>query len=245
MIVKYGSHAHSNNECEIRIDRFSQFDDAGRRVKETERWTIIGFLQAASQAAITTAINSLKTAYSVDGRDLILYLDDGTTETSHSLKNSQAFGSTRVVKAPHFPEGRGAEYATFRSYQIEVEADFRVSGIGLLSFNESVRVLGTGGDLWVYKMALTGPPQRQTLAQQTTATIVQSGTAVGELGYPAFPGPLMPAHEHLERREITRQNPRRVGQVGNIDYTEWPVSWSYTFEVPGSASMQPNRWIGA
>lgn len=240
MYLKYGSYTHAANEAEIKITRdTNNRDSQGRLVKMTERWQIDGELQAASQSAITTAIDALIAAYSSDNSDLILYLDDGTTESSHTLKRADAISGPRVVQRPSFPTGRGAEYATFRTYSIAVEADFAGdSSVGLVSWMETLEFFG-GGERWAYLETLNGAPQRQTLAQQTTYHVTQRGEAVGLLAYPSVQGPIWPSQEHTDQRRITRSVPDKVGPSR---FENWKVSWEYHFESPSQLAGNPALW---
>src|SRR4029077_8154957 len=89
-------------------------------------------------------IAALRSAYNVNGLDLGLYLDDGVTPTDHVLASSTTLGGTRVT-ALEFPNGSGAEYSTFRSYSITVEADTPDTSQNLLDFSETLSFAGTGG----------------------------------------------------------------------------------------------------
>ena len=239
MILKYGSYAHANNEAALTIDRTAARDGAGRVVRETERWTVAGVLQGASQAALTVAIEGLKEAYAEDGKDLILYLDDGQTPTSHALRRSAALAGPRVVQKPSFPQGKDAEYSTFRSYQLQVEADFAGDEtVGLVDFQETVEFEG-GGETWAYLTALNGPPQRQTLARQSVYRAVQRGEAVGRWMYPAVPSPLWPAQEHRPLRKIRRESPQRKDGAA---FENWKVSWQFVFESAAPLLGQPQLW---
>ena len=145
MIYRYGSYSHANNEVEVQIAQrgirsargFVQF------IRHTHE--ITGKLQAANQAALTAAINSLKTAYSTDGLNAGLYLDDGATATSHVLISALAIGGVRVVAGPNFPAGTGAEYSTFRTYRITLQADYPNTNAELLEWEEIAVVCGNDG----------------------------------------------------------------------------------------------------
>lgn len=244
MYLKYGSYTHDNNEASVTIDRQSILDSAGRIYRESERWLITGQLHAETQAALTTAIQSLEAAYSLQEQDLVFYLDDATTETAHAMRRASAIEGPRVIQRPSFPIGRGAEYSTFRSYQIQVEAVFAGdSSVGLLEFRETLDFEG-GGERWVLLETLNGPPQRQTLAQQTGYRVIQSGNALGNLAYPSIPGPIWAAAEHTDMRRIQRTSPDRKGKGGNITYENFPVSWQYVMEAPTPFSGNPTLWVG-
>jgi hypothetical protein len=225
MILKYGGYAHDNHECAITaIHKQALFSETGARIGYRERWRIRGVKHAPSQAELTDALTRLEAAYAVDGNDLVLYLDDGATETRHALRQGQSRSGVRVTEFT-YPEGEGAEYSTFRTYQIGVEAEFLSAANEILSWVETLTTSG-GAEVWTYLPTLTGPPQRQILHQQTSWLATQSGQAVGLNGWPTPADPLWPHLEHADRRRIEHGTPRFLP---NGD-ARFPVSWSYQFE---------------
>jgi len=229
LILKWGSYQHADSEVSISISKERRYNEFGAQIGYRERWTITGFLQAADHASLTTAILALEAAYATNGRDLVLYLPDGTTPTAHRLLSGVANTGTRVVTSD-YPVGTGAEYSTFRSYQIVVEADVQANDgdspqVG--SFDETVVVTG-GGPRKVWVETLSGAPIQQTVRAATTLRVTQSGSLTSPLGWLTPPGPLLPASvEHLDRRRIERQSPQR-GASGLLEYR---VAWSYEFET--------------
>ncbi len=127
MILAYGSYRHALAEAGLSIRRETQFTANGVPTSIRERWRIDGVLQAESPEAVTRAIHELQTAYSRQAQDVALYLPDGTTPTAHVILSRDTIGGVRVTQSPSFPQGRGAEYSTFRSYTIELEADLPVA----------------------------------------------------------------------------------------------------------------------
>lgn len=225
MLLKYGPYAHSLHECAIVISKRAQFSPRGYRRFVRETWQITGWLQATNPAALTAAIADLRTAYAATGVDAGLYLDDGQTPTDHVLLSSQTLGGVRV-RALDFPHGTGAEYSTFRSYQITLEADFPEASPTLWDFAESLTFLGSGGARRLFLETLDGVPQMQLVSAQTTYRAVQQGRAVGNTGYPVVALPLWPAEEHRDRRQITYVAPERRGP----DLVQYIVTWQYSFE---------------
>lgn len=234
MIVKYGTYAHENNEVTVAISRRSQYSQRGILEYTRESWVMRGFIQAASQSALTTAIDSLRTAYATNGYDVGLYLDDGTTLTSHYMTSSNARGGVRVVDL-EFPEGEGAEYSTFRSYGITLEADFYNTSDNFLEWDEEISFEGTGGPLRVFIPTLDGLPQEQITAQYTTYRATQEGSALGLGGYPFYPPPIWPDAELQFLRRTSQKAPKRIGS----DYVGYGISWSYTFESVSPISGRP------
>jgi hypothetical protein len=123
-----------------------------------------------------------------------------------------------------YPEGDGAEYTTYRTYNISLEAEY-LTQLGVESYTETYDFSG-GGEAWVMVETITGPPLRQTVRQQTPYRCTQSGSSVGGGARPSPPPPAFPSVEHVNERRITYGTPQFL-RNGNIQY---PLSWSYSFE---------------
>jgi len=225
MILRYGSFAHDQNECAVVISKRAVFSPRGERMSTRETWHVTGIRHAASQSALTSALAELRNAYSVNGRDVGLYLDDGVTPTDHVLISAAAIGGVRVV-ALDFPRGEGAEYSTFRTYRLILEAEFADGSSNLLEYYESLSFEGTGGPRRVFLEVLEGLPQEQIGTQATLSRATQQGRAVGLAGYPIPPPPVWPAAERPDRRRFTLRTPERSGG----QFLRYQVEWSYTFE---------------
>src|SRR5260370_18125202 len=178
MFLKYGSYTHAQNEPAVQIAKRAVVWAGGYRQAVRETWRIVGVLHAAAPAALTAAIAGLRSAYNVNGLDLGLYLDDQTTLTDHVLSSGASLGGTRVT-ALDFPTGSGAEYSTFRSYSITVEANFPDASNNLLDFSETLSFDGTGGPRVIFLDTLEGLPQPQLAQQRTTYRAREQGRATG------------------------------------------------------------------
>jgi len=236
MFLQYGSYIHDTNEAAVTISRVAQFTDGGLPQGYRETWQIRGILQAATSDLLTVSINRLKLAYLIQDRNLGLFFDNGAP-TSHGMLSAQTIGGVRVIEGPSFPVGEGAEYSTFRSYEITVEAEFRTLLVGLLAWTESI-VFGGGGPRFILQQPLQGMPVRQRVAEATPYTAQQSGAAVGNSSYPVPSAPLWPADEHRDQRRIELGQPRRHGNR----YSEYPISWSYSFEAAAPLIGLPRTW---
>ncbi|HEY2250716.1 MAG TPA: hypothetical protein VGH74_06630 [Planctomycetaceae bacterium] len=225
MFLRYGAYTHANNEPAVQIGKQAVFSRRGYRRAVRETWRIVGVLHAADQPGLTSAIAALRSAYNVNGLDLGLYLDDGVTPTDHVLISTAALGGTRVT-ALEFPSGTGAEYSTYRSYSISVEADFPDTSNNLLDFSETLSFEGSGGPRMVFLDTLAGLPQQQIARQRTTYRARQEGRAVGLATYPAVAPPIWPAAELQDQRRLILRAPRRV--AGNL--TDFVAEWTYMFE---------------
>jgi hypothetical protein len=240
MYLKYGNYRHADNEVAVTIAKEGLFTQAGMPRGVRERWNLQGRLHAADQAALGAAIAALSAAYSIQGQDLAFYLDTGE-RSSHAILSAATNGGVRVVSPPSFPEGKGAEYSTFRSYTIALEAEVLDPDATVLNWNETVSFTGGGAQFGFFE-PIEGLPQKQLLRVCTTYRASQSGEAVGSFHYPAPAPPLWPGAEHLPQREIRYDLPKRMGPPGQATYTQYRVSWSYHFEDAGPLVGLPTSW---
>jgi len=238
--LKYGSHAHASGECSVAIAKHGLFARSGIRRAVLVRWDIQGRLQAADASSLTGAINALEAAYQVPGQDIGLYFDDGTP-TSHRIASAQTSGGVRIVVAPSFPQGRGAEYSTFRSYVLSIEAELPDTETSIIAWNEVLNFNGGGAQFGFFE-PINGLPQKQLLRQATTFKVTQQGSALGNGSYPVPAVPIWPTAEHLHLRKITYELPSRKGSAGQYIDTEFPVSWSYVFESELPLTGAPTAW---
>jgi hypothetical protein len=244
MFLLYGTYKHPSGEVTVSIRREALLTSDRFQYGVREHWVISGFLQAATPALLTTAIERMTQAYAVNYRPIGLFNDDGS-QTAHSMTGVSTLGGTVVIRQPMFPEGKGAEYSTFRSYEIEIEGIYPLIGTAganiLLEFDETLDFTG-GGPRFVYLQPVSGPVQRQQVASATPFRCTQHGAAKGLYSYPPVPDPLWPLDEHRDQRRISRRHPHREWAGGNPVYTGWEVTWSYEFESSNILLGTPNLW---
>jgi len=236
MFLQYGSYIHDTNEAAVTIARVPQYNEGGIQTGFRETWRIRGILQAATADLLSISIRLLNVAYSIQDRNIGLFFDNGFP-TAHVLLSSRTLGGIRVVDGPNWPEGEGAEYSTFRTYEITLEGDVPDRRIGLLAWTESITFSG-GGPRFVMQQPLNGIPVRQKVAEATPFQAQQVGAAVGHFSYPIASAPLWPADEHRDQRRIERGQPKRHGN----GYAEFPIQWSYSFEAAAPLLGLPRLW---
>ena len=237
--VKYGNCRHADNEVMVTMTKDAVLSSAGLPVAHEHRWQLEGFLFGNDSEDLTTKIRALEEAYSVPGRSLGLYIDDKIT--AHSIEANQA-DSVQVLSF-NFPEGNGAEYSTFRKYQIVIGATVAVEAgktDRILSFHETLRFSGRGGPINRFLPTLNGPWQKQQVSQTSTVRCVQAGSAVGFDHYPFAPSPMFPGDEHQEQSDIQYDGPQKFGLNGA--YRTFGISWQYNFESVSRFSGRPNVW---
>ena len=243
MLLSYGDYRHPLGQPAIVISRQTLFSAANTPLAVRERWEISGLLQAGSSEEMSEKIDSLEAAYATGGKDLVLYLPDGSTASSHRLVNSETLGGVRVVRPPSYPQGRGAEYATIRTFAVALEADLPVSlETALVSYRETLEFRG-GGPRFGHLEPLVGLPIKQLLRRHTIFRATQRGEAVGWLAYPTPPLALWPA-ALVEAGTVQLASPRRRGSGPALAYTDFPISWSYQFESALPLLGRPSAWSG-
>lgn len=239
MYFKYGPYQHDDNSVAFSLSRTAKLDSGGVPYGYTETYKLSGRLQADTQAEITAAIDALKAAYSVQFQDLVLYDNSGNV-TSHALLNNNTLGGVKVVEGPSFPNSMGAEYSTYRNYEIVVAADTPLTGQGnnsVTDWNESLTFIGTGGPRAVWQPMITGTPLRQQVSELTTIKAIQRGTAVGFADYISFAAPLFPIeYEHQDQRVWERSTPQ---YMGNGVKRYYPCNWTYLFEFNNPQTGNP------
>jgi len=240
MYLRYGNYQHAVGEASVTISRHGLFSEAGLPRGVRERWDVQGRLQANDQGALTAAIQALVAAYSVQGQDVGFYFDGGQP-SGHHITSAATNSGVRVVMPPCFPDGKGAEYSTYRTYVLALEADWLDPGATLLMWTETLSFQG-GGPQVAFLEPINGLPQKQLLKQATTFRVSQNGQAVGYLAYPVPAAPIWPAAEHVDRRSVRVDPPKRSGPPGYPTFTEYRVTWSYSFEDSGPLVGLPTAW---
>lgn len=238
MYFTWGSYRFPDNEVSLSTyTDESQYNARGVRTSVMSRMSIEGEIKISNptQASMKDEIQERQEALQSDYHDAILWHDNGT-RSAHVLLNSASISGVRVVSMS-FPNGDGSEYATRRTWQAVIEGNFPAVIDGLVAFNETVSVRGTGGRRIVHIETLNSPPVRQVTAQRTKVSMSQQGSAVGWSRYPVAPAPLWPGDLLHEQVEISRGNPEFNGRA----YRFYEISWRYAFEASFPAFGIPNR----
>lgn len=227
--LKYGSYTHAVAEPAVLVRKELIEDDKGAAIGHSVTWEINGRLVAASQAALFTAMEDLENAYSVNNKNISFETTDGTV--IHQIKLAQTGQGIKIASFV-WPMGQDAVLATFADYQIMVKAEVALVGSGpggnsLLSFQEAISIVGTGGPRRVVREMLNGPPIEQIVSSFTLGRATQSGTATGWNSYPNPGIVIFPAYLINPDSAVTRS---RAG-------TRLQTAWSYQFVSPGGFSF--------
>ena len=240
MIVKYGNYSHAQDEVLISVQRSPLYDEQKKAYGYTEKWNLGGQILADSSTAITTALNALVAAYSVNGKDLKLLQNDGTL-TAHYMLSNQSRGGTRVTEGPSYLEGGKGQYANHRSYSIAVEADFiSPAASNLVSFHEEIEIVGDGSGMWSHIPVIAGLWPKVDTTTHSVVRMVQRGQAVGLRTYPyAFlPAPIWPGDFKGWEKRAIKGGPDNI----NGAFTNYRLSWEYPFEANSGRDGNPNSY---
>lgn len=232
----YGNYFHAINEAEVKTDVSIDFNPARIAYSRVVRWMIDGVLIGSGPAELAFQQAALVAAYDTHYLNATL-IDTSTGGALMTLSNAGSITGVRVIKPPSFPTGRGAEFATKRTYSIVLEAEYEYTGSPeIVEWKETVKMWG-GGPKLVWVEVVEGPAQLQQLKQQQTYKALQTGTAVGRLTKPTPPAPIWPG-ALMEKPERTIESAERIG----YSLRNSRVSWSYMFESSAPLLGLPNEW---
>lgn len=169
----------------------------------------------------------------------LVFKDDAGLVTSEVLKNAGSITGVRVTRGPDFTTTTGPEYCTIRSFSFTAEAEYPINANGLLLLNFTESLAFSGGlPLYVHRLAINGPPQKQLVYPQTVYRVTQSGEAVGYTTTPLANPPKWP-FALKEAPDIGTRSPERKGQ----GYQGYSISWTYRFESATPLLGAPSLWV--
>ena len=226
----WGAYSHPSGEVNLaKMSITHNLSPRGLKMERVERMHLYGQFCEDSTSEVMTRIDELIAAYSVDYQDGGLYLDDGTP-TRHLIQNGESISGSHVIHRSW--DGGPDELATTRTFDIIIETVYPDVESQLIYWEESVRVVGTGGPKFEVTDTWNGPLYTQ-VAANTKQSIIQSGKAVGWSAYVEPPAPIYPAYLHNELASVERGSGKMRGQLA----THYPISWTYymTLPLPGTA----------
>lgn len=241
MRLLYGSGVFPVDGVAVTTSTVAVRTDGGRPYKYTTRLSGSGQLLGSNPQELSRLQLSLETVLSQVGGNFVL-LDDNGAPTSIRLLSTGAEYPGVVVTDFAFPESRGGELVTGRTFTFSAEATYPSSGAAgaILNYSEAVEITGNGGPQISWQQSFNGAPVPVRIFPVTMTTVVQSGQAAGYLAYPATPAPVLPV-QYLDNptQSVRRTAPRPNG-------TEYAIAWRYVFRFPGRLARPPlpNVYIG-
>lgn len=203
---------------------------SGRVLRHRRSVEVTGPIYGDGQIALSRAEALARQALSVPYQDLVFFADDGTP-TSLSLYTRDSLSGVTVVSGPHFDRPDGPDFVNMRTCRFTAEGEFVAPAAAgaLVSWQQTMSRQGNGGPSRRWRFPVNAKPIRQIVSPHSLVRVTQSGRAVGHLARPAPAAPLIP-REYLvnEADAVTEESPRPVGPGA---WVEWPVRWSYSFEL--------------
>lgn len=239
MLIRWGSYTHPSGTVKLSIERTPVFNEGQQQMAIREAWRMRGLLysQNGGPADIDAQIAALMDAYATGGKDLILYMPDGSTPTATRLRNVDTLGGTRVTQLVSFPTTEGVERVNLANYEVTVEGEFPLSqDFILVSFKERLSFNG-GGPIIGWLKPSVGQPVQQLVREQDTFRVIQSGSSVGYLAYPEPALPIWPAFL-TKAPDIDYDSPEKMGD----GQYRFGVVWKYEFEADIPLIGVPNSW---
>jgi hypothetical protein len=225
--ARYGSVLLPVNGAEVTSQTtVCEATDYGAPLRYLVAYQVVVYLIGSGQAQLSLLEIALRTELSKGGKDFVLLTDTGQV-SSAAILNSQTASGTRVVSIST-PEAQGAEFVTRRTIAFVVTAEYHVanSDRAVLTWSESVSILGNGGPARRWRFPVNAPGIRQTVTPSSLVRATQQGHGVGYRVPPRKPLPIWPDYQVNEAALGTIETPKFIGN----DYVNYPVSWSYQFE---------------
>jgi hypothetical protein len=239
--LKYGSYAFAVNGCEVTTRTSVIRSDTGRPIRYKVVVNVKAYIDGSGQADLTLKENQLRAVLAQPYGDLKLLQDSGADSSSALVSNNSITGVV-ITDGPHFGEAQGAEFINRRTAEFTGEAEYVInnSAAAVISFQEEVSIIGTGGPITNWRLAVNARPVEQVVYPFSTVRVLQVGTAVGHMIRPTAPPPFWSYPiEKVERRRITAGSARRVGP-GLLALIQPSVSWQYEYESDRPLVALPN-----
>lgn len=241
LTLRFGSFTHELGEVTLGVARETTFNAADQPIEERVSWTIAARAEGDDLTALLGKLVQVDLAYRARNRYAVAQLYDTSSGlVCHELNGPRSISGVRVVQPPSFPDGRGAEFTTYRNYAVRLEAEFFVTApaAALVEFDETLAFSG-GGPLRDLIVLTSGPPVEYVSAAQTPYECVQTTRAVGLGDYPvgllvpAFSPALLVGADH----PVTFASPRPRG-LTNTHYS-CQKTWRFRSAVPLVALPRP------
>jgi hypothetical protein len=231
MILQYGRKRFNNCSVGIRISKFPNFDERQVPWSYVVRWDLTIWLMnpTGSSTAMTRSIEALEAAFATNYQDVKLLYPDGS-RSAHELLNDETLGGVLVVQKPQYPDDSSSQMVAATVLVDDPQTLLK-------EFTEELMTEG-GGARYGHLEPLIGFPIKQLRKRNTIYRAVQSGRAVGILGYPSVPLPLFPS-ALIQAPTIVQVAPRLIGQA----YTDFGISWVYQYESASPLRGRPTTWL--
>lgn len=249
MIVKIGNYSFQANESGISIQKRGLVGDTGLVYAWEHTWRLSGRLIRDTLSELEDAIRGLEDAcrrisVGLDQGDCAILFDDGN-RTEHYIRYRDTLNGIRLTQPPSYPISEGAEYVTYRSFEMTIQAElgFAALGVGgvvnseVVSWMETITIEG-GHPLIVDLVLINGPPVQQEVSPQVPWIGIQSGEAVGRTGYLTPPKPVF-VGAAIQRDAKTQMTPAEQNAGAFAQASRYPTRWEYRVTSPSPLFGQP------
>lgn len=233
MILKIGTTPLDQNEVNVRrVEKGGILGPRGTFLGSRERWLVQGKVRADSQAALKTKVDDRKTLFSPANydRDVEFFFNNGSSSSGDKLVASGSANgvviSPVVWGEPQFSPM--TEWVAYRTYSFTIEAEYPLNSNTIISYVETVELIGDGSPDYVVLEFLTEVPVAQFTKATTKVAFRQWGRAVGLLDYPTYPIPVGTPKPHGG----IRLGKQAALQVGRKVSRGFGITWSYYGEGP-------------
>lgn len=222
-IVRYGSKTFNAGEVQW-VDSIDT--EVVRLVPVTRTVRVDLTIQLLGTGIATaTEAGNIQAAFTQPGRDLTLSDDSGTV--LRHLRSTGSLSGVVCIQGPSMVGAGPSELTTSLTLKATFQAVYAITpGVALVyDWHESLSIEG-GGPLYVFQPSVVGRPVRVVAQEATTYKAVQSGGAIGLIGYPSISRPVFGVQNLIGNPRIERSSPRRYGR----GLKEYPIAWTYQFE---------------
>jgi hypothetical protein len=194
---------------------------------------ITGRLRADTTSALDAMLNNFEGVFNANGVSQVgLFFDDGSP-TQHVIQNAATADGIKLIAGPNYPEGRGAEYALYRTVQFTLQAEVRNLSVDLVTFQETISISGgTRPSTWLLP-ADGNPPIRQRLVR-VPYVVTQQGNAETYSPVFAWPNPLGEEPDEIQQTNVGPQF-----SEGGLAVNRWQWSYRWTTLQSGGGALRP------
>jgi hypothetical protein len=235
-IAQWGGYSSADNETNlVRYQMARTYSPRGKKLQETRRIHLESELIYSTTDLIIAAANNVITNFSQNYKDF-RYTVNGTL--AHSLLNGADCVSGVKVVATSFPHGSPEQLATTRTWWVDLEATYDACDDDLVSWEDAIETVGTGGPYDVLFNTISGPVAFR-LSNTTAQMYTQRGSAVGYTTWPDTPGPVNPSGEFAFRRRITDFSGKQLGKGLRFFRRSWTYYMYRDVNTFGFGSFYP------
>ena len=242
MFFWYGNHKHPVGEVEISsLNARTVFNARGYPEGTLKTITLQGELLGDTNVDVNASILELEAAYSTQNLITGLYFGEPSSPgvaSAHSWSPGATLGGIKVIGLDY--GNSPGEFSNHRTFSVTLEALFPDYSVNTMSFEETLRFVGTAGQRRVWRRNLDTRPTRQVVNRNTTMRVTQSGRILGYRTLPRRPGPRWPNDEHEEQRQVGLVSPRELR--GTI--AKFGITYSYSFEFDRAVASAPLSPLG-